>query len=914
MAVKPLVLILDGQTDKLKAALRSGATDLADFSKSTEEVLEGIQQKIRDSLSGSGNDAGAQIGRNLSQQVQEWNRAARNATAGGGNFDPLGGMTSASTLEAAAAQERLAATYREQAAGAAAAQGANEREALALRQVAVASELAAAKADQQAASLRTQAGVLAAMEQAMGRANDTQRRSAEVSGATRNAMRDLSFQISDVSTSLAGGMPPMMVFSQQFGQIIGAFQMMGNEGNVLLRFLGGPWGMALSTAAVAIVPLLSNLDMFKDKVGDAASKLKEQAESTRLAQQAQAVFDATLDGAIARERKLSEELERQLKTRRQLTQEQLANTQQNQVSLAGQVAAARQELQAALAAQKGANASPSYGGGMPGAGAGAARDEAIRRANARVDAAREQLAKVQEAELAAERDVRAARAVQIQSQAKDNATPQAAKQAGFDRQREDLLNKYKLGLLNDGEYQAQLTAIEQASAAAKVKPKKARDTTARDAEAEKKSDAAYDEADFRALAELASIARQNVTDLEELDRLDKAAVDSARDRERRATEEQGRREKWSSADIAALQAKQDEVAEARKQQIDQRTRRDVGNRWTETQRMALNYETQLLQGQSALALTTAQRRELALKILENEKKQAILAVDRKVNDGQLTGEQGMAEVGNINATYALKAQQTNRQYASPIKAWKQELQANTADINASLQQVEVNGLHSLEDGLVGLISGTKSAGQAFKDMATSIIADLARIAIEQMIVKVLGFGLSTGGKVSGKATGGLVGYRTGGLPGYAAGGTRLSTGMISGPGTGTSDSILALVDGGNPIMVSNGEGIVNEAAVNAYWPLIDAMNKGTFPKYADGGLVGAASALAYPALPSPASLRPATPQVIQHFTIDAKGSILANELMGNLQLISQKQATAALAAAPDMTLAELANRQRNTLK
>ena len=39
-------------------------------------------------------------------------------------------------------------------------------------------------------------------------------------------------------------------------------------------------------------------------------------------------------------------------------------------------------------------------------------------------------------------------------------------------------------------------------------------------------------------------------------------------------------------------------------------------------------------------------------------------------------------------------------------------------------------------------------------------------------------------------------------------------GMIEGPGTGTSDSIPATIEGQEPIQVSNGEAVLNEAAVN----------------------------------------------------------------------------------------------------
>lgn len=75
-----------------------------------------------------------------------------------------------------------------------------------------------------------------------------------------------------------------------------------------------------------------------------------------------------------------------------------------------------------------------------------------------------------------------------------------------------------------------------------------------------------------------------------------------------------------------------------------------------------------------------------------------------------------------------------------------------------------------------------------------------------------------------------------GMIGGASAGTSLlsifglaSGGYVSGPGTGTSDSI--------PAMLSNGEYVVKAAAVKQFGPLLHSINKGTFGKFAEGGLV-----------------------------------------------------------------------------
>ena len=55
------------------------------------------------------------------------------------------------------------------------------------------------------------------------------------------------------------------------------------------------------------------------------------------------------------------------------------------------------------------------------------------------------------------------------------------------------------------------------------------------------------------------------------------------------------------------------------------------------------------------------------------------------------------------------------------------------DVQANLESVALRGVRSLEDALVGIVTGATSAKDAFKSMASSIIADLARMAIQKSI-------------------------------------------------------------------------------------------------------------------------------------------------------------------------------------
>jgi hypothetical protein len=95
------------------------------------------------------------------------------------------------------------------------------------------------------------------------------------------------------------------------------------------------------------------------------------------------------------------------------------------------------------------------------------------------------------------------------------------------------------------------------------------------------------------------------------------------------------------------------------------------------------------------------------------------------------------------------------------------------------------------------------------------------------------------------AKGGMVGYASGGqvmsVPRFAAGGQRMLDvtrgGVMSGPGTGTSDSILALSSAG-PFAGSDGEMVIRASQTRKWRPLLEDINNGV-NGFAGGGMVQA---------------------------------------------------------------------------
>lgn len=95
-------------------------------------------------------------------------------------------------------------------------------------------------------------------------------------------------------------------------------------------------------------------------------------------------------------------------------------------------------------------------------------------------------------------------------------------------------------------------------------------------------------------------------------------------------------------------------------------------------------------------------------------------------------QSALKKLFNITKTQAPDANEALLGYARAAK-----------DVGASLVNLQVGAIRSLEDSFVGLINGTMSVRDAFSSMATSIINDLIRIMVQQSITgpiaQALGF-------------------------------------------------------------------------------------------------------------------------------------------------------------------------------
>ena len=138
---------------------------------------------------------------------------------------------------------------------------------------------------------------------------------------------------------------------------------------------------------------------------------------------------------------------------------------------------------------------------------------------------------------------------------------------------------------------------------------------------------------------------------------------------------------------------------------------------------------------------------------------------------------------------------------------------------SKIQQTSNQLAKDFSGAITDWITGAKSFGDAMKSVLQQLISQLIQAALYATIVAAC----------------------TGGGGGFAArwkgafGNAFASGGSVAGPGTGTSDSV--------PAMLSNGEYVLNAQAVDRLGvPFLNGLNTGRLRGFASGGLVGSGGA------------------------------------------------------------------------
>lgn len=969
-ARRDLFLQVSGTVDPLKAALKGGSSALVEFAGNAEKQLEAVEQSLRQ----LGSDPAAsakQLTQNYANAFREIRANAQQVLGADSGSDALAVLNANASRQAAAAAEQRAAAIRVVADAARAEALAQGNANIQVTQYAAAAMVAAREAEDYAVALRQQANTLTAVEGRMDAVVAPGKRIVEVTGQARAGMQQLSYQLGDVATQLAAGTPPSIVFAQQIGQVTQAIGLMTTSTKGFIGFLGGPWGIGISSALVLLTPLVAKLfeKSQADKEAEKATKDHAEAINSLIDAQDRAVqstsaklrldyiaiglereralrvrqtTQALLDQAKAN---LAASKEAALNPSSLLTPEERAGALGAAAGYEGKVADLEKQMDANTKALEKLEAGLGRAAGRIVANRVAARSTPEGRINTRYDDLEET------ARLEAERskdwvkyartlaELNAAREREIKALQESSRKPRASstpvEQRATPKQVGDLLKTTFGGTVTSttggkhvpGSYHYKAQAVDfvpaggmgsvtkaQVRAAleaqgvqikellgpgdkghsdhfhvAFAKTRKSREAIEKQQETLRQRELAEDISfvdEMRAArGRLLDAQGKTAVTQEERARLLVEEVDAEATARARKIGLQLSAGKLSDAEAAQLLEVNEQTRQARRaaiarEQIAAHSEKQLADLRDEVQR-----SDDLLRSQLQIADTQEERARIERQLLENSYRIEIneaaieIATAFAAKDWDRYAK-AIARAADLAERKANDEEGLKRQNEGSYDRYRREL-GSIDSINDQIDDIKVDTIRRLGDEFAN--AATKALG--LKGALGDIVGALIRIGIERQILgPIADFLFGAAGAGGGGVFGSIfsfLGFADGGRP------DRAVNGRISGPGTGRSDSILALLNGRDPILVSNGESIVNAEATSKYWPVIDAMNKGTLPRFASGGLPsGLPRSIAR--LPDMSRLSANDRDAVvhqHHWQVNAQGAILAEGLLNELQRV-----------------------------
>jgi|GEM_PF-3403495 len=251
----------------------------------------------------------------------------------------------------------------------------------------------------------------------------------------------------------------------------------------------------------------------------------------------------------------------------------------------------------------------------------------------------------------------------------------------------------------------------------------------------------------------------------------------------------------------------------------------------EMERTLKEEQQQRDQAQSYVEKLSDRRLRAEGTVLDNlklDREKDLRDLEKKEKKKLLTVEQSAKARAEIEGYYNKKLEKERPKTFS--EEYRQEVDSyfdTLANGGRRAGQFVVGAFQSMEDAFTNFFMTGKFTASSFFD---SIKVGLARLAAQDMVAGIgsaFGLGSSkTGASVLGSVASAAVGAVSSYIGGFFAEG-----GRVRGPGTGTSDSILA--------RISDGEYVVNARATEQHLPLLEEINKSGLPGYARGGMVGA---------------------------------------------------------------------------
>lgn len=206
-----------------------------------------------------------------------------------------------------------------------------------------------------------------------------------------------------------------------------------------------------------------------------------------------------------------------------------------------------------------------------------------------------------------------------------------------------------------------------------------------------------------------------------------------------------------------------------------------------------------------MADTQAERRELALQMIaldEREQRAKLEGIIATEQIGSLRRREAEALLAALDGQTSRARDRATRDSESPLERYRRESTKTAEQIKEDIENIQVQGLEALGDGITDVIMQTRSLGDVFKSVANQIISDLIRIAVQKAIIGPLTDSLFGGGGGGGLASlfggGGGNPLGSGGgmdLRGFRAGGGPVRAGQLYRVNEGQQEFFRPATDG-----------------------------------------------------------------------------------------------------------------------
>lgn len=268
--------------------------------------------------------------------------------------------------------------------------------------------------------------------------------------------------------------------------------------------------------------------------------------------------------------------------------------------------------------------------------------------------------------------------------------------------------------------------------------------------------------------------------------------------------------KLEAADAEALKLKRAALTYEQAKVIETQRQLQHMERESEATQRKLQTAIDDLRFADDMATTASERRQIQLDLLDvayQQKEAALRDLKARLElAGQLEEAARVQEqIARLPAEKAQDRARTIRGTMNPLEQWAASIPKTEAEITEAFQRIQVNAIDSLASAITDVITGTRSLGEAFGDMARQIIADIIQMTIRMLIFRAISgmFGGGGGGPMFTPSNPGV---------GFAQGGVFHGGNVIPFARGG-------IVDHPTLFPMRNGMGLMGEAGPEAVMPL-----------------------------------------------------------------------------------------------